>query len=209
MATQIQESAASQKLVLDAAAQHWGIPSSILKGVYGMETAFGTNVTTSSGGAKGAFQFIQSTASKYNYPWTNDTGGGTFQQQADAAAHYLSDLYHQHGGNWDAALRAYSGTGYGLAQVQAKSGGKLSGSDLAGPAKAAVDIAKGAAGAASSVGDLVGMVTSGAFWLRVLEVLAGVALLAMGLMSLSGRTTTPVSVAKGAAKNASKAAVAL
>ena len=195
--------------MIDTAAQHYGIPSSILKGVFGMETNYGQNVATSSAGAKGAFQFIQSTAKQYNYPWTNDTGPGTFSQQADAAAHYLSDLVKQHGGNWDAALKAYSGGGYGLPQVQAKSGGKLSGSDLTGPAAAVAGAVSTVTGAASTVGDLIGMVTSGAFWLRVLEVIAGVALLIMGLMSLSGRTTTPVTVAKGAARNASKAAVAL
>ena len=77
------------------------------------------------------------------------------------------------------------------------------------PVTSAAGAVSGAVGTLSSVGDLIGMVTSGAFWLRVLEVLAGVALLAMGLMSLSGRTTTPVSVAKAAGRNASKAAVAL
>jgi Asp/Glu/hydantoin racemase len=160
-------------------------------------------------GAKGSFQFLQSTAAAYNYPWTNDTGGGTIQQQADAAAHYLADLHKQHGGNWDAALKAYSGGGYGLAQVQAKSGGKLTGSNLAGPAAAVAGAVNTVTGAASTVGDLVGMLTSAQFWIRVLEVIAGAVLVAMGLRTLSGNTTTPVSVAKGAARNASKAAVAL
>jgi hypothetical protein len=71
------------------------------------------------------------------------------------------------------------------------------------------DTLSGIAQIGQSASDFVDLVTSGQFWLRVLEVLAGVALLVMGLMSLSGRTTTPVSVAKGAARNASKAAVAL
>ena len=85
---------------------------------------------------------------------------------------------------------------------------------IAGEAKAATDspgaigqVATQVGGIGSSIGDFFGKITSGAFWLRVLEVLAGVALLAMGLMSLSGRTTTPVTVAKGAARNATKAAV--
>jgi hypothetical protein len=60
-----------------------------------------------------------------------------------------------------------------------------------------------------SVGDLIGMLTSAAFWLRVLEVIAGAALIAMGLRTLGGTTTTPVTVARGAARTASKAAVAL
>jgi hypothetical protein len=72
-----------------------------------------------------------------------------------------------------------------------------------------LDTLKGIEQVGQALADIAKLVTSGKFWLRVLEVIAGVALLIMGLMSLSGRTTTPVTVAKGAARNASKAAVAL
>lgn len=107
---------------IQAAAQKYGVPAGILMGVYGMETSYGADVTTSSAGAKGSFQFIQSTAAQYHYPYTNATDPGTFGQQVDAAAHYLSDLFHQTG-SWDAAVRSYSGGGYGLAEVAAKSKG--------------------------------------------------------------------------------------
>lgn len=78
---------------IQQATSKYGIPNAILKGVFGMETAFGANVKTSSAGAEGPFQFIRSTAQQYGYPYTNSPTIGQFQQQADSAAHYLSDLY--------------------------------------------------------------------------------------------------------------------
>jgi Transglycosylase SLT domain len=102
-----------------AAANKYHIPWEKLWGVYGKETAFGENVTTSSAGAEGGFQFLKATAREYNYPYTNQQTEQIFGAQADAAAHYLSVLVKQHGGNWDAALRAYSGGGYGEAEVNA------------------------------------------------------------------------------------------
>src|SRR5436309_10326061 len=96
--------------VVDNAAKKYGVPLWILRGVWGMETDFGRNVTTSSANAVGDFQFIPSTAKSYNYPLTNTPTPTQFQAQADSAAHYLSDLKKQHG-SWDAALRAYSGGG--------------------------------------------------------------------------------------------------
>lgn len=102
-----------------AAAKKYGIPWEKLWGVYGKETAFGEDVTTSSAGAEGGFQFLKATAKQYNYPYTNQQTEQIFGAQADAAAHYLSVLVKQHGGSWDAALRAYSGGGYGEAEVNA------------------------------------------------------------------------------------------
>lgn len=102
------------------AASQYGVPDYILTGVFGMETGFGADMRTSSGGAVGAMQFLPSTARAYNYPLTNTPDQSQLQQQFNAAAHYLSDLFHKTG-SWDAALRDYSGGGYGLAQVTAKS----------------------------------------------------------------------------------------
>jgi hypothetical protein len=117
--------------IVQAAASKYHINPVMLWGVYGKETSHGANVTTSSAGAKGSFQFIESTAKAYNYPYTNATDTATFTQQADAAAHYLSALLpggkgeagltRGKGGNWgaawDHAIRAYSGGGYGAAEV--------------------------------------------------------------------------------------------
>jgi hypothetical protein len=62
--------------------------------------------------------------------------------------------------------------------------------------------------ALSDMAEILKEAASGKLWLRLLEVLAGVALLAMGLMSLSGRTTTPITVVQGAARTGKKAAMA-
>jgi hypothetical protein len=213
-----------QASALVSAAHKAGIPVSVLVGVYGMESTFGSSHATSSAGAVGPFQFLPSTAAGRGYPLTNTPTAAQFGQQADAAAAYLAQLYKGHANNWDAALKAYSGGGYGQVDVAKKalkapldlldavlqqgiSQGTGDTSITGGtPATKAT---QQVAGAASQVGDLIGMVTSAAFWIRVLEVIAGAALIAMGLRTLSGTTTTPITMAKGAARNASKAAVAL
>jgi hypothetical protein len=102
--------------IVAAAAAKYQIPTSVLWGVYGEETAHGTDVKTSSAGAAGGFQFLKSTAEAYDYPYTNDQSEQVFTEQADGAAHYLSDL-HQQTGSWDSALQHYSGGGYGWEQV--------------------------------------------------------------------------------------------
>jgi TP901 family phage tail tape measure protein len=98
------------------AAAKYHIPASVLYGVYGTETSYGKDVTTSSAGAKGAFQFIQETAKAYNYPYTNEQTASVFRAQAEAAAHYLADLIRQNHGNVQAALQQYSGNTPGYAQ---------------------------------------------------------------------------------------------
>ena len=95
------------KAITDAAAKKYGLPNWVLWGVYGVETGFGSNVNTSSTGAKGSFQFEPATAAKYQYPYTNATDTTTFTAQADGAAHYLSDLYNQLGHSWTNALGGY------------------------------------------------------------------------------------------------------
>lgn len=213
----VQASKDQQAKALVAAAKKYKIPLGVLVGVYGIETGWGSNVATSSAGAQGAFEFIPGTAHSYNYPLTNNVDAATFQAQADAAAHYLSDLSHQHGGNWDAALKAYSGGGYGLDQVKAKSSTQFTDIGLATSlnnlvgvngweqfpgVKNAVDAVSSAANTAGDVGSAVGsiasLLTSAQFWIRLGEAIAGVILIAMGLRSLTGSTTTPVTVVKGA-----------
>lgn len=159
----IQVNYLQQKATLIAVANKYKIPYGILAGVYGAETDFGNNVATSSANAVGPFQFIPSTAASYNYPLTNSPTPQQFAQQTDAAGRYLSDLYHQHGGNWDAALQAYSVGGYGLAHVDAMAQSLSSGTGaysgggvspvaaLAGGSLAGIlSIASGAAGAADA-----------------------------------------------------------
>lgn len=99
----------AQQAVVAAAAKKYGIPASVLWGVYGNETSYGSNVSTSSTGAQGAFQFEPGTAAEYHYPLTNKETSGVFKQQAEAAAHYLSVLIAANHGNVSAALEQYSG----------------------------------------------------------------------------------------------------
>jgi hypothetical protein len=188
MAT-VQASPGQQQAAMQFAADKYHIPLWVLEGVYAIETSSGSNIATSSAGAQGAFQFIPSTARQYNYPLTNNVDNVTFGQQADAAAHYLSDLFHGHGGNWDAALHAYSGGGYGESQVQSKAGGKIAGSDV--NPNSPVGAAAGAVGAvgdvATSVGNIATLLTSTEFWLRLGEAIAGIILIYLGLRALTGQ----------------------
>lgn len=56
--------------------------------------------------------------------------------------------------------------------------------------------AQAAATVAGSLGELVSFLTDPTNWLRIGEVIVGIILVAMGLRSLTGSTTTPLSVAK-------------
>lgn len=96
------------------------VPFWVMWGVQGIETDFGRNITTSSAGARGLYQFIESTAHEWHYPYTNDRRPSVLTAQARVAAEYLSSLRASLG-SWDAALRSYSGHGYGAAEVRAKS----------------------------------------------------------------------------------------
>jgi hypothetical protein len=107
------------------AAAQYHIPVSIMVGVYGQETAYGT--LDSSGQYMGPFQFGSAARGMYGYPATNSPNIQQFVQQANAAAHYLSSNFQKYGNNWDVALRQYSGEplsgplgpgGYGLSQIQ-------------------------------------------------------------------------------------------
>lgn len=95
-----------------AAANAHHVPVLLLLGVWAKETAAGAFVRTSSAGAKGEFQFIPSTAARWRYPMTNTPTPMQFVQQANAAAGYIAQLMRQHGGDKNAAVRAYSGGGY-------------------------------------------------------------------------------------------------
>jgi|GEM_PF-4177745 len=97
----------------------YGVPVAYLIGIEGIETAFGTNVSTSSAGAMGYFQFVKGTANEYSYPYTNEKTEPVYAAQSDAAAHYLSVLYREKK-SWAAAIAAYSGGGYTLADVESK-----------------------------------------------------------------------------------------
>jgi hypothetical protein len=80
--------------------------------------------------------------------------------------------------------------------------GPLQSDPVTAAASTAAGAVTGVIDTATSVADFLGKLADPKLWLRILEVIGGVILLAMGLFTLSGRTTTPVSVAKGAAMKA-------
>jgi soluble lytic murein transglycosylase-like protein len=96
----------ANQAIADAAARY-NVPLDVFYGMFSKETNLGANIATSSAGAVGAFQFEPSTASSYAYPLTNTPNLQEFQAQAQGAAHYLADLYHQTG-SWLHALAAYN-----------------------------------------------------------------------------------------------------
>jgi hypothetical protein len=104
---------------LTNAAVKYKVPVTTLLGVFGQESSFGTDMRTSSAGAEGAFQFTAANkGTGVSYPMTNTPNAAQFTQQADATAAYLAALHKGHNNNWDAAIQAYSGGGYGLGAVQ-------------------------------------------------------------------------------------------
>ncbi len=99
---------------INAAVTLYHVPLQVFMGMYNNETILGTlragdsSLLVSPTGAEGPFQFEPSTATSYNYPLTSAPNLTEFGQQATAAAHYLSDLYHQlH--SWQNALAGYNG----------------------------------------------------------------------------------------------------
>lgn len=168
--------------VLQQAAEKYQIPYNILAGVYGMETDFGQNIATSSAGAMGAFQFIPGTAKSYNYPLTNNPSAAQFQQQTDSAAHYLSDLYKEKG-NWNDALHGYSGGGYGLNEVTAKSGAISKTPILPDGVHDAVDAVTNAVNLPQKFYDFVTDIT---VYIRLFEAIFGGLLVYFGLKQLTG-----------------------
>lgn len=165
------------------AAAQYGVPDYILRGVWGMETDFGTNVKTSSAGAVGDFQFLPSTAAGYNYPLTNTPNDVQFQAQANGAAKYLSDLYKQYG-SWDAALRHYSGGGYGLDEVTNKS--RSSDAPSGSSPSVADQAAQATSDALSIPAKFYALITDAGTWIRIGEAVAGLALIYVGLRTLTG-----------------------
>jgi soluble lytic murein transglycosylase-like protein len=181
--------------MINNAATTYGVPDSILTGVFGMETNYGANVTTSSGGAVGLMQFLPSTARSYGYPLTNNPTPAQAQAQFNAAAKYLSTLYKQYG-NWQSAIQHYSGGGYGLSQVQSKARQPV----LQNEAVAAPIIPT------PNVSGWVGQLTS---WLqaagiRVGEILLGALLIGLGLRALTGGSGNPITVTTTAARKVTK-----
>lgn len=196
------------------AAAKWHVPVDVLWGVAGMESTFGSNPSTSSTGAQGPFQFEPETAKQYGLKNPQD-----FNASADAAAHYLHDLYNQHGHSWDAAVRGYGG-GYGLADVlaKAKQGNQFMTANLGtttGPIGAIGDAINTVTDPLSGIGDAVNAIAdvmratfqvafNPQFYIRVGEAIVGALLIYEGLRGLSGVGPGITDVAAKAAGSAAK-----
>jgi Peptidase family M23/Transglycosylase SLT domain len=96
----------SQKAIVTEAAQKYGIDPKILWGLYGTETSFGKNVSTSSAGAVGPFQFEPATAKGMGVnPYD-------FKSAAFGAARYLSQYKGRGVGGMLSAYNAGPAGGY-------------------------------------------------------------------------------------------------
>lgn len=95
---------------VEAAAQEFGVPSPILHTVGLLESGYDPNTRPSSKGAKGAFQFLDDTASDMMKALGLDPkeyNPRDFRLQSRLAAKYLRDQYAEFG-NWKDALAAYN-----------------------------------------------------------------------------------------------------
>lgn len=97
-------------------AKKYGVSPHTLWGIYGTETSYGSNITTSSTGAKGSFQFEPGTAKTYGYPETNKPNATQRMEQAVAAARLIAAetrKYHSEGAAVEAYYAGHPGTSEG------------------------------------------------------------------------------------------------
>jgi hypothetical protein len=202
--------AGQQASVLVSVSQKYQIPLSALLGIYGQETGFGSNSSTSSAGAMGPFQFIPSTAAQYGYPLVNDPSLAQFTQQADALGRYLiAGNPNRDPAGWAPAMRG----GYNETQAEANlvhipgalknalvsiigknylnDGKPIPGTTITPGPGTFGSITAPFASVADAVGAIASLVTSTDFWLRLGEGIAAMALLYLGLHALVGQSSTP------------------
>lgn len=211
-----------QAAILAGVSVKYNIPITALLGIYGQETSFGTDHSTSRTGAVGPFQFEPSNFAKYGYPNTDTPNLQQFQQQANAFGKYLiANNPSKSASGWAPAM----GGGYSEAQAEsnlahipaplhnalgqallnAEASVGTNPANLPG-VKQGIAAASAAASAAGTIGNIAELVTSTQFWLRLGEALLGVMLLILGLRAVTGGDGNPASVAKSVGKKAAKAA---
>ncbi len=96
----------NDKQIITQAAQRYGVDPKILWGLYGTESSFGHNPSTSSAGAVGPFQFLPSTAKGMGVDPYN------FKSAAFGAARYLSQYKNRGVGGMLSAYNAGPAGGY-------------------------------------------------------------------------------------------------
>lgn len=97
----------SRAAAISAAAKRYGVPASLLWGIYGAESSYGT-----------AYKPGQKTYGYFGLTGGEWTPSMNFQQDANAAAMTLAADIREKGGV-NAGIESYSGGGYGLAHVLA------------------------------------------------------------------------------------------
>jgi hypothetical protein len=79
------------------------LPTGLLNAVYGAESSYGRDVSTSSAGAQGPFQFLPGTARQYGVANPMDLG-----QASEGAARYFRKLLNEFGGDVAKAAAGYN-----------------------------------------------------------------------------------------------------
>jgi hypothetical protein len=137
--------AESAKAIVTEAAQKYGIRPDVLWGLYGTETSFGKDVSTSSAGAVGPFQFEPGTAKSLGINPYN------FKQAAFGAAKYLSEFRSRGTAGMLSAYNAGPNGGLQsdyvaktLANAKSYGGGNPGAAATAAKAASSLPIAKGA-----------------------------------------------------------------
>ena len=97
--------------IAEAKETQYGLPAGTLFKIAGIESSFNGNAVSPKG-AKGYFQFIDSTAKAYGLDDPTD-----FEKSADAAGRYLSDNLKRYNGNINLAIAEYNGGGKAAAAL--------------------------------------------------------------------------------------------
>lgn len=173
-----------------AAADKYGISPNTLWGVYGTESAFGTNNGPSSAGALGPFQFMPSTAQQFGIDPNN------FDQAVDAAAKYLKQLGANNDPNSPAtfnALNKYNGNGGGTSKTKYVSDVLANGKKFGLVANLpGADTVQAISGTVSSVGDFLGLLVQPSTWFRVGKGALGGVLIIVGVGGLVFMAGKPI-----------------
>jgi hypothetical protein len=196
---------------VQAVAKAHGLDWRTLWGVMGAESDYGQDPNSkkpNSAGALGPYQFLVDTWRKYGSSNPNDRLN--FGASANAAARYLHALGADHDVNSPAtahALNAYSGGGGAdyIATVR-KKGNDTQDKPILSPVPGVNLDPVGAVNAVKDVVDVpvkfFKLVTDPKTWLRLVEMMLGVALLLMGLKSFTGGAVDPVGAATRVAARA-------
>lgn len=177
-----------QRNIIQAAAQKYGIDPAVLWGLYGTETDYGHNLSTSSAGAVGPFQFLPSTAKGMGVnPYD-------FRSSAFGAARYLSQYKGRGVGGMLSAYNAGPAGGYQggyvdsvLAKAKTWAGGNAA---AAGAAPSSSPAATGATptdlpAGLDAIGQFFAALLNPNTWLRIILFIIGLVLMGLAAYQLT------------------------